>query len=416
MITTVTPGQTLRILLVTGLEPTRATVAGTLEQSGVPYQLHWVSQADLGLDRAAGIEPHLVLVNDDFPGATALALVTSLVSHMPDVSVVVMVDPANISLASQAVIAGARGFLLKPLRSGDLAVALNRVLQGAEQQKPAASPSRLGQIIVFCSPKGGTGRTTLAINSALALQEQTNAAVAIVDADYASPAIDVALNLHPARDLADLLPRLAQMDDQLVGGMLTEHSSGLQVLAAPPPGTPLDLLSVPQVQRILGTLRRMFPWVVVDLGLPFDEIAFAFLEMADRIVISVLPEMVGLRNVRPLLDQLHARGYADENVSVVINRASMSNAIPQEDIEARLGAPIVHCIPDDQPLVTYSVNRGVPVLLSHRRSALVRAYMAFAQRVLIGQDSAKRPPVSAPSAPVNAGRRLFALQAHQRGA
>jgi len=46
-------------------------------------------------------------------------------------------------------------------------------------------------------------------------------------------------------------------------------------------------------------------------------------------MMSVLPEMVGLRNTRLMLDQLHARGYPDEKVWMVLNRATLRGDQPR---------------------------------------------------------------------------------------
>jgi pilus assembly protein CpaE len=219
--------------------------------------------------------------------------------------------------------------------------------------------------------------------------------VALVDADYAAPAIDVAMNLHSDRNVIDLLPGLSRLDEELVAGVLVPHSSGVQVLLAPPPADLSHPISLPQVQTILVVLRRMFPWVVVDLGLPMDETAFAFLDGADRIVLTVLPEMVGLRNTRLMLDQLHSRGYVDRKVWLVLNRSTLTGGVSRPDIEERLSMSFVHAVPDDQPLATRSVNRGVPLLVSHGGSAVGRAVRKLA-RALIRDLATAQPTEAAP--------------------
>jgi len=148
------------------------------------------------------------------------------------------------------------------------------------------------------------------------------------------------------------------------------------------------------VQQVLATLKRMFPWVVVDLGLPLDETAFAFLDGADRIVMTVLPEMVGLRNTRLMLDQMHERGYPSEKIWLVLNRADMRGGVSVADIEERLRIRVRYRIPDDQALATYSVNRGVPLLMSHANSRLAKAVRGFAgelAREVMGPDLLKEP-------------------------
>lgn len=239
--------------------------------------------------------------------------------------------------------------------------------------------------------QGGTGRTTTAVNTAVSLRQATDVRVALVDADYAAPALDVALNLPAQHSVVDLLPRLARLDREIIASILEEHATGLQVLLAPPPADLDHPIGLPQVEQILVWLKSMFPWVLVDLGLPMDETAFAFLDGADRIVVTVLPEMIGLRNTRLLIDQMHARGYPAERVWLVVNRANMKGGVTVADIEARLRVRVRGTIPDDQPLVTHSVNRGVPVALSHPRSPLARSFGDLA-RDLAASVAAERAP------------------------
>ncbi len=190
--------------------------------------------------------------------------------------------------------------------------------------------------------------------------------------------------MREGHDIADLLTRLNDLEPELMASVLSPHASGLQVLLAPPPGTLTATISPTQVEHILGQLQQMFDWVIVDLGLPLDDTAFAFLDMADRIVMSVLPEMVGLRNARLMLDQFQHRGYASERTWLVLNRASIRGGISRRDIEQNLRIPVKQTIPDDQPLVSHSINRGVPLTMSHRRSAVARAMAELATR--LGQE------------------------------
>jgi pilus assembly protein CpaE len=310
--------------------------------------------------------------------------VEQLVSHIPDAAVLVLVDAQNMAAARTAVLVGARGFLLKPLRVDELSSTLQQVMK-----RPAVASSGVadtypeeGQIIVFCAPKGGTGRTTLALNTAISLYQLTGDSVVLVDADFAAPALDVALNLQHERDITALLPRLSQLDEEVIDNVLADHVSGVRVLLAPPPEALESPISLPQVQMVLAKLKKMFTWVIVDLGLPMDETAFAFLDGADRIVLNVLPEMIGLRNTRLMLNQMITRGYAAERIWVVLNRVTIKGGISPADIERRLQIQIADRIPDDQALVTYSVNRGVPLVLSHRNSALARAFRDFATHIL----------------------------------
>ncbi len=376
-------GASLRVLLVSARESAREEVAGILERWPGEVRLYWVSQPNLAAARGQDLVPQVILIDSELDGTDPVRLVRQLVGLLPGSAVVALVEWDAMAKASQAVLAGARAFLVKPLQADEFLSTMQQmvaadVAAGGED----AALGELGEVVVFCAPKGGTGRTTLAINTAVALREAVGRPVALVDADFASPALDVALNLPAERTILDLLPRLSRLDRDLIQGILADHASGVRVLLAPPPGDVSQPITLPQVEQILVVLRSMFPWVVVDLGLPLDEMAFAFLDGADRIIMNVVPEMVGLRNTRLMLDQLRARGYAEDRIWIVLNRANLKGGVSIEDIERRLKVQVRVQVPDDQPLVTHSVNRGVPAAMSHPRSALARGFRELADMLV----------------------------------
>jgi pilus assembly protein CpaE len=377
-------GETTRIVLVSTAEEMRDAVGEALTGRIGDYRLYWVSHPELAAGRVTDVLPHIILIDDALEGTPPSLLTGQLHTRMPGAVILALLDAGALDEARESVLAGARGFVIKPLQTDEFLATLRQVVGGRRQVIPgavAAAESVNGRIIVFCAPKGGTGRTTMAINTAASLYQSTRMPVVLVDADYAAPALDVALNLQGERNITELLPRMSHLDQDLVAGVLAEHVSGIDVLLAPPPADLSKPISLPQVQQVLALLKRMYPWVLVDLGLPLDETSFAFLDGADRIIMSVLPEMIGLRNTRLMLDQLHERGYPEEKIWLILNRGGLRGGVSPKDIEARLHVRIKQSVPDDQPLVTYSVNRGVPVALSHRRSALARAYRKLAEEL-----------------------------------
>ena len=375
-------GGTTRILLVSALESTRDEVEEALAGWGREYRLYWVSQSDLMLTRAEEVVPDAILVDDALPQANAVRVIGDLAARVPGAAILFLVDPQDVDLARRGVLAGARGFVTKPVQGADIVATLRQVL--TEQRGPsgggAPAQRQDGRVIAFCAPKGGTGRTTLAANTAVSLHSITGMPVALVDADYSAPALDVALNLSSERNILDLLPRLARLDDMSLSTALASHVSGISVLLAPPAGLPEPIQPV-QIEHILVLLKRMFAWVVVDRGLPFDETTFAFLDGADAIVLSLMPDLVGVRNMRMTLDLFRERAYPQHKIWLVLNGASMKGGVPRADIEKRLRASFRQTILSDQGLATHSLNRGVPVVMSHPRSGLARGISQLAGKI-----------------------------------
>jgi len=380
------PGETLRILLITASESIQDGVREVLAARLSGARLYWVAQPDLAPTRAEDVLPHAVLVDSGLSDAGVPSLIRQLATRAPGAVILVLIDEGAMDQARDAMLAGARGFVTKPLQPDDLATTLRQVLRPRASlggETPEAGKRADGQIAIFCAARGGTGRTTLAINTAVSLRMASQKSVALMDADYSAPALGVALSLDSARDVSDLLPRLSRMDQRLAADILATHASGIQVLLAPPPADLAKPISLPQAQQILVLLKRMFSWVIVDLGLPLDEMAYAFLDGADRIIMTILPEIVGLRNTRLMLDKLYQRGHPDEKVWLVLNRATMRGGITASDIQERLGVDLRHMVPDDQPLVTHSTNRGVPLAMSHKRSAVARSVRGLARQLVV---------------------------------
>jgi pilus assembly protein CpaE len=404
-------GETARIWLVSTDEALRDAVGEALAGRAGDHRLYWVSQPELAAGRATDLLPHVIVVDDALGGTPPSLFVSQLGARIPGAAILVLLEAGAFDQARESVLAGARGFVIKPLQPDEFIATLRQVVAARRTATPATSAVSQainGRIIVFCAPKGGTGRTTMAINTAVSLHSATREPVALVDADYAAPALDVALNLQGERTITDLLPRMSQLDKELVSGVLADHASGIRVLLAPPPADLTKPISLPQVQHVMSWLKRMFPWVLVDLGLPLDETSFAFLDGADRIIMSVLPEMIGLRNTRLMLDQLHERGYPDDKIWLILNRAGLVGGVSVRDIESRLHVRIKLTVPDDQPLATLTVNRGVPAVLSHRRSALAKAYQRLGAELANEMRDETLPASTAEArAPANGPRRSF---------
>jgi len=371
-----TPARAQRILLVAIPRAMRNEVDEALQVLEAGHVLYWVSQADLAQARAEELHPDVILVDDSF--ANVPELIGQLVRTVPESTVIFLSPPTATEAIADATFAGARSFIPKPVRAEALARILGQIQAHGQAARRERAEETQGHTVVFCAPKGGTGRTTLAVNTAIGLIQEGEGTVALVDADYASPAVDVVLNLYPDRTVADLLPRLSQMDEALLQGVMAQHASGLRVLMAPESAFSDAIIGPSEIQQILALLQRLYHWTVVDLGLPLDDLAFGFIDASDLIVLSVLPEMVGLRNMRVLIEQLEDRGVDPERLWVVVNRASMAGGISVADIEKRLHTTVRYRIPDDQPLATQAVNRGVPVLVGNRSGALVKAYRGLA--------------------------------------
>jgi Flp pilus assembly CpaE family ATPase len=130
------------------------------------------------------------------------AMVDHAVKHRPDRPVVVMSEASPNGFLRQAFEAGADDVITLPQSSEQVAFTLQKVIarrKGLAMPGKAAAP-----IIAVLGPKGGTGKTLIATNLAVALA-QRDANVVLVDLDLQFGDIGLALGLSPERTMYDLM-------------------------------------------------------------------------------------------------------------------------------------------------------------------------------------------------------------------
>jgi len=222
----------------------------------------------------------------------------------------------------------------------------------------------LGKVLAVFSPKGGVGRTTIALNLSLAIVQLSDRRVVLVDGSLTFGDVAVMLNLPPTRTISDLIPYANRLDEDLVNTILAAHPSGLRVLLAPPKPELADLVTPEHMSLILARLRELFDYVVVDTMTTLNDITLAILDAADKVLVVTTPEIPAIKNVRTFLDTTAALGYPPDKIELILNRADASPGIDVGEIEATLGRRFTARINSGGLRVVEAANRGTPVVLA----------------------------------------------------
>jgi pilus assembly protein CpaE len=241
---------------------------------------------------------------------------------------------------------------------------------------------------------------------AVALRQRVEGDVILVEAHHGLSDISLNLNLISRHTLASLAQE-SNIDTDVLQGHLQLHASRVKVLAAPPDVSQLVELPIHTWQSILYQLVEMAAYVVVDTSSVADEVLSEVLTHADDIVIVTGPDLAGLRSAVVLLQTLDA---AESNVHgrthVVVNRAGLRGGVPEEACSKQVGEPIVAAVPDDVGLATFSLNRGVPFVLSHPRAIASRKVQELVSKLFDVKAASKAAPKES--------RRLFAFGNKER--
>jgi succinoglycan biosynthesis transport protein ExoP len=172
----------------------------------------------------------------------------------------------------------------------DLRTSLLNVKQG---QAPS--------VFLISSPMEGEGKTTVAVNFALALSQLGK--TCIVDADLRQPAVARAFKIQGKRGLTDHLLKPTTLNGTLV--YLPEHEN----LAILPSGSasknPADLLSSAEMSNLLGALKGFFEYIVIDSPpvIPFSDARYLS-SLVDEVVLVGRYEVTTRRALQRAAERL----------------------------------------------------------------------------------------------------------------
>jgi pilus assembly protein CpaE len=349
----------------------------------------------------------VIIVDMQEPPAAVKALQV-LHTALPDAWILALSPVNDPGLIIDAVRAGAREFLVKPVHPESLSGALGRYLAEKERSQ---KKDKGGEIYCVTSGKGGSGATSVTLSLAAALSELPETRVAVLDLN--SPVGDAAayLNLSPRFTVSDALEASNRLDGVLLESYMS-HSHGLALLPGPKdPGTDPSVGAESGaggaigIARLLDVVSHTYSHTVVDLPPSLDrEILRVFLGAATRVLVVLTPELPALWRTQRLFGFLQGCTDADK-LQLVLNRSSRSDEITESEIEKALRHPVYWQLPNDYRACVNAINAGRPVV-TRSHSALAGRYQELASRLSGISPPEKRGGL----------RRLFSVSAWRRDA
>ncbi|MGB0333436.1 MAG: AAA family ATPase, partial [Planctomycetota bacterium] len=257
---------------------------------------------------------------------------------------------------------GVRDFLSRPLSRPEVRELIERELLDKEAQ----SPRSVGRVLSFVGSKGGVGKSTLGVNTAVGLTR--SGSVLLVDASIQHGVAADLLGLTPEATLSDAAREVDRLDERLLAGLVTEHSSGLHLL--PAPSNAIDAAAVDEavITRVISVARRAYDFVVVDTFPLLDSVTLAILDLS-HLTFTVLNDSgPTINGSAELLRVLERVGVERARSRVILNRTHPGRGlgITPTDVATRLERPVDHVVPYSRSVLS-AANSGKPRFISLNR-------------------------------------------------
>ncbi len=371
-----------RIVAVGGDQSFRPFVAGALRAS--PEAIGWtpsVQTAQQAVLRAK--EPiDLVVLAPDVRDDEALAVAQFVGREAPTTAVVLVREGSVNGAFPRLVRAGIRDVVDLSQGTAELEEALASALEWAAGVRSAGAGAAAedrttrGRMISVFSTKGGTGKTFLACNLAVALAARSGRPVAILDLDHDLGDVFAYFAAEPRRSLHDLVALDDEADAEAVKDLGTPLPGGVVGFGSlpDPRATPLPTGAT---AKTLRALRDAFAFTVVDATSEYSDAVLAAFDQSDIVALVAGLDVIGIRHMSLGLQTLESLGVARDRFRIVLNRADSKVDLTPEEIQHLLGLRVDARVPSSA-LVPRSINHGKLLFLEEPRADVSRSIAAFA--------------------------------------
>lgn len=335
-----------------------------------------------------GGQLRMVLLGPSFASESSMADIRSIHNLDPGLILILVAEEVTSDLLRGGMRVGLSDVLEAPLDEQKIDVAIEQFAGDVlERDRRVAPPvveeepeTGRGRVITVMSAKGGSGKTVTATNLALLLTRHEGKRVVLVDADLQFGDCCLVLQLEPRFTMVNAAHEMHHLDSSMLASLLTEHSSGLKVLAAPLEPAFADDITTAGLMKMIELLRESFDYVVVDTASMLDELLLSLVEAGDHVLMVVDMDLPSVKNAKLALETLRLLKFPTDKVQLVMNRANAKAKLDEKEIESALKMRISAAVPSDGA-VAASVNAGSPVVESAPKSRIAKGFESVAELI-----------------------------------
>jgi pilus assembly protein CpaE len=389
----------IRVLIVDDVAETRENIRKLLQFDG-NVEVVGASRNGLeGVELAIETQPDVVLMDINMPEMDGISATEAIRKKVPFTQIVILSVQGDSNYMRRAMLAGARDFLTKPIDVDELSAAIRRAGKVARNEKEKLSttgfggtvaggqgggtliPGDQGHVVTIFSPKGGTGKTTVAANLAVTMR-QAGSAVVAVDANLQFGDLSFFFNEQGRNNITDLAPRAEELDREVVSEVLIKHqTSGVHILAAPMRPEQADSVNGQQLGSVVTYLSRMYPYVIVDTSSLLNELTLAALDATDLLVLLITQDIPSIKNARLFLDLTEGLGFSRDQIILVMNRYDKRRTITPERVRDNFKKEVDVVIPVDEKIIVPAMDRGEPFVLRGAANPSAKSFQELSTKI-----------------------------------
>lgn len=339
--------------------------------------------------------PDLAILDVMMPGMNGLELCKELRADQTtkDLPIIILTARGPAEERDHAFEGGADEYLTKPVTSQELLENVEHLLTNRPAERvngvngsstadtaPSLEPPQISKSIALFGFSGGTGRTTLAVNLAIALKKESAQPVYLVDFTTSGGQSAMHMRLQPRLNWSNLHSTTNLSWNELEGQLVT-HSSGVSILPAPTFPINPNLLATGLAERIISLLSEQNGLIVIDMPPYLSPAVKNVLGMVDIAFHVFTPDVISVQTAVRSERVLKEDEAYETKRRLMLNHITTDAQLSQPTVERGMNTSIDHTIHFDLNQ-SRAMAQGTPLSQTTAESTIPKWAYSVARELL----------------------------------
>lgn len=325
------------------------------------------------MTKIKGYAPHVVLLVQDEGDSGILEIAQRIYQGFPGCAMVLMTPRPDIPLLKNAMQSGIREVIdFQNIDNLEDTLIQAALLEQGRSVEVGSDP----RVVTVYSGRGGTGKTTIAVNLAVSLA-LLGRRTALIDLCLNFGDASMLMNINAKDTISELVQEKNAFTIDDIKSFCMQHVSGVSVLCAPGSPENGEYVTSRHVESLINQMRPYYDFILLDLPCDLSDCTLSTFENADDIILVSRKDISNLRASKQVMEVLTTL-QQQEKVKFILN-ADHKSIINKKDFEKILGIPVDYVLPEDQKSAQICLERGMPFVMELPRTAIAREVRKIAR-------------------------------------